>query len=167
MSQLMFKYLKKIKKKNKGKITEQNSNLYVLPPRRLTNFRNKYFTKENGMYIDSFCFAAKKLKENFYKHLVLLAFDPEELFLCFLVNESSLWNIKYLLELYLDGTFKTRYWRNSHYSILVFATNFRTTLRTIPIAFCISFNATSDRYSFMWKNLMMFLTRKMVSLKNL
>lgn len=144
-----------------------NSNLFSIPLTRISNMRYNLTKKENGSYVDSFNYAAQLIEQNCFKNLRIISFDPEELILCFLVDDPCLWNIKYLMEIFLDGTFKTKYWRGSHYCILVFATVLRKSMRTVPFAFCISFNGTSDRYAYMWKRLMLFLSRKRISLKYL
>ena len=61
---------------------------------------------------------SKIYQENELKNLRLICNDPKELIFCFIIKGTNIEKRRYLMELYIDGTFKTRFWRNSHYCTL-------------------------------------------------
>jgi hypothetical protein len=81
-----------------------------------------------------------------YKYLRVYDHDPLNLIISMFVKCKDFKFIKRIYQFYLDGTFKTRFWRGSHYNVLVFSINLPESLRTIPIAITISFKNTADVY---------------------
>ena len=69
--------------------------------------------------------------------------------------------------MYIDGTFKTKFWKGSHYCMLVIAINMKGSLITMPIAFSIGFNGRSIEYLSLWKALKVVLNKFKVNYSNL
>lgn len=103
---------------------------------------NKY-----GKNKDAFTDIADLMSRQSFQFLRLVKTDRANLRLTFLVYDERLYAEKKLNQLYIDGTFKTKFLsKDIHYNVLVFAKNLKTSLKTVPIAFIVSFDGTNERY---------------------
>jgi hypothetical protein len=144
-----------------GKQNIHNKNEYILTPEIIKNKRYRNKLKNNGTYKTTFDKAVKSFKVRSFKHLRLIFYDEKNLSLTFLVYCKELFSkFKNINQIYIDGTFKTKFLGNAHYCVLVFAVNIPGCLRTIPLAFTISFRGRSIEYGLTWKSFKRVIGKK-------
>jgi uncharacterized protein YneF (UPF0154 family) len=128
-------------------------------PKMIT--RKSFYEKRKvvGKLDDSFRKVYSMFKKDMFENFTLVDIDLESLsFTCF-INYTDLWNINQIYQFYLDGTFKSKFFRGSHYNLLVFATCLPKSLRTIPVAFTVSFKNTGNVYNELWKKIIRVLIK--------
>ena len=96
----------------------------------------------------------------------MVNYDEKELSLNFVVISPIVCSMKELKQIYMDGTFKTRFWMNQHYNLLVIATNLPDSLITIPIAFKIGFKGTTLDFLSIWKYLKIIFSKLNINYEN-
>jgi hypothetical protein len=152
-----------ILKINRGETRKQRkrglSNQFILLPKNINSTRYYRNKLECGTFSESFDIVLGKFYNGKYRYLKLYDHDPVNLSLSMFVKHDELKRIKSIFQFYLYGTFKTRWWRGSHYNILVFALNLPGSLRTIPLAITISFKNTGDVWLEMWNRIIQLLRK--------
>ena len=99
-------------------INPLTKNLLLYEKRKL-NQKRYYKTKvENGIYENCFQKGYEFFKKNRFTHLKLIKYDEENLTMIFLNSSIESYDLKRLNQIYIDGTFKTKFWLNSHYNLL-------------------------------------------------
>lgn len=159
---------KKIIKNNKLACRVHRSlgmgSMYKIAPRTISSMR--YYEKQKiwGKYKDGF----NKILNDFgnMRNLELVSLDPHNLNMTCLLKDKKIFS-ENIFQMYCDGTFKTKFWMNAHYNVLVFAINLPESLRTIPIGFTISFKNTSDVYEKLWEKLAKMFKRMGVDISYL
>ena len=102
---------------------------------------------EFGTYRRAFLDIADLIKRKSFDYIKLSKIDNENLTLTFIVYHEAIYSDKKVNQVYIDGTFKTKFMcKVVNYNVLVFAKNLPTSLKTVPIAFTISFDGTNERY---------------------
>ena len=97
----------------------------------------------------------------------MVSYDKKNLNLIFVNINPEVYKNKLINNIYIDGTFKTKFWRNSHYCMLVIAINLHGSLVTIPIGFSIGFRGRSIEYIALWNALKVVLKKFGVDFSNL
>lgn len=151
--------LKMNRKKTKRHREKGLYNQFILLPKNINSTRYYKNKIESGTFSESFDIVLEKFNKGKYSYLKLYDHDPDNLSLSMFVKHNEFKNIKRIFQFYLDGTFKTRWWRGSHYNVLVFAINLPRSLRTIPLAITISFKNTGDVWIEMWNRIIRLLER--------
>jgi hypothetical protein len=130
-----------------------NEKNYKITPTEIKNKRYRNKLNINGSYKQSFDKAVKAFSKRSFKYLRLIFYDEKNLTMTFMVYDKELFSkFKNINQIYIDATFKTKFMGCAHYNVLVFAVNIPGSLRTIPIAFTISFKGRSHEYQLTWKS---------------
>jgi hypothetical protein len=138
---------------------EKQINSTPIYPKMITRKRNYEKRKVVGKWDDSFRKVYSMFKKDMFENFTLVDIDLESLsFTCF-INYTDLWNINQIYQFYLDGTFKSKFFRGSHYNLLVFATCLPKSLRTILVTFTVSFKNTGNVYNELWKKIIRVLIK--------
>jgi hypothetical protein len=95
----------------------------ILKPRQISSWRYYVESSEIGTYFNSFEHVLRDFNKEKLKNLTLIDFDEKEMTLTMFIDYEGFKNIKRIWQMYLDGTFKTRFFRGSHYNILVIEIN--------------------------------------------
>ena len=85
----------------------------------------------------------------------------------FLNSSIESYDLKRLNQIYIDGTFKTKFWLNSHYNLLAIAINLPRSLCTVPLIISISFRGRSIEYLNAWNCLKVVLLKLNVNLDHI
>jgi hypothetical protein len=122
----------------KDKINVYNETNYKLTDIIIKNKRHNNKLKENGTYKSTFEKGVEAFKKQSFQYLKLIFYDRKNLTMTFLVYDRELYSkFKNINQIYIDGTFKTKFLGFSNYNVLVFEFNIPGSLRTIHIAFTI------------------------------
>ena len=123
--------------------------------------------KQYGIYENCFNKAYDFFQNYSFKNLYLINYDKNELNLIFININEEVYKDLVLNTMYIDGTFKTKFWKGSHYHMLVIAINMKESLVTMPIAFSIGFRGKSIDYLKLWNALKVILKKFNVKFSNL
>lgn len=132
----------------------------LLFERKKINGKRYYQKKvENGIYEDCFRKAYEFFKKKQFSNLRMVKFDEKNLTIIFINNSIENYDLKKINQAYIDGTFKTKFWLNSHYNLLAIAVNLPGSLNTIPLIISIGFKGRSIEYLNAWKILRILLIK--------
>lgn len=144
-----------------------NKNLNQITRRTITLKKYSESKKKFGIYENCYNKAFEFFKDHSFKNIHLISYDMKNLNLIFININDEVYKNLILNQIYIDGTFKTKFWRNSHYSMLVIAINMKGSLVTMPVAFSIGFKGRSIEYLALWNALKVVLKKFGVNFSNL
>lgn len=157
---------KDLREKSKNS-NEFNLELNTLTRKTITVKKYNESKKKLGTYETCFNKAHEFFQKQSFKNLQMVLYDKNNLNLIFVNVNPEVYKKKSITDFYIDGTFKTKFWKNSHYVMLVFAINMPGSLVTIPIAFSIGFKGRAVEYLTLWKSLKVVLKKFDVDFSNL
>ena len=158
---------KSLKSETKGFINEFNKELNHLKRKTIINKKYNELKKQYGIYETCFNKAYEFFQTNGFENIQMITYDKNNLNLIFVNVNPEVYKSKKLNQMYIDGTFKTKFWKNSHYTMLVIAINMSESLVTMPIAFSIGFRGRSIEYLNLWNTLKVVLKKFGVDFSNL
>lgn len=156
------KILNKIKsfKKDIPIVKGLGDKIFNIKSNEITNRRYYENKKKCGTYKLCFDKAVEFFEKWKFPNLKMVGYDSKTMKIVFIVRGDEIWSDKKFTHGYLDGTFKTRFWRNAHYNLMAFARLLPGTLITCPIAFTLSFSGETQSYLDSWNLLMKYLKKR-------
>ena len=108
----------------------------------MSQLRHTRNVQNHGRHIDMFKVVREKFKKQSFQHIRLENWDDKNLRLFFVVSHDIIYQQKKLKQIYIDGTFKTKFAGGQSYNVLAFATNLKGNCQILQI-----FNINDNRFN--------------------